>query len=367
MSMDDNAYWLALHRAPALGLALEAVFARFEHPEAIFHAPSAELAALGVHSNAIHYLTNPDWESVKRDRDWLEHHQWSVVTYTSEYYPAELKRIADPPAVLFVFGDPELLLMPQLAIVGSRSPSTGGFENSYEFAAHLAKCGLAINSGLAQGVDMAAHQGALDSQGATIAVMGTGPDRVYPAKHRELANRIAKEGVLVTEFLPGIPVRKGNFPKRNRLISGMSLGVLVVEATLRSGSLITARHALEQSREVFAIPGSIHNPMSKGCHSLIRQGAKLVDSVEHVLEEIGPILGKKVAPQSADAGAQEKESFLTDDYQLLLEQMGWDPVSIDQLVDRSGLTAEAVSSMLLSLELQDKVALSSSGKYQRSN
>jgi DNA processing protein len=279
-------------------------------------------------------------------------------------YPDLLRQIPDPPPVLYVRGDPAALGNLQLAIVGSRNPTRGGLENARAFAAHLAGAGLTITSGLALGIDAAAHEGALAAGGTTIAVTGTGLDRVYPARHRELAHRIAGQGALVSEFPPGTPPRPAHFPQRNRIISGLSLGTLVVEAARRSGSLVTARHALEQGREVFAIPGSIHNPLARGCHALIRQGAKLVETADDILEELGALAVAVTADATApDAPAGAGE--LDPEYRRLLDALGHDPLPIDELVARSGLTAESVSSMLLILELQGYVAPEAGGRYAR--
>jgi DNA processing protein len=271
--------------------------------------------------------------------------------------------------VLYLRGDAALLAEPQIAMVGSRNPTPGGIDTAREFASYLAGLGLVITSGMAIGIDGAAHTGALES-GRTIAVLGTGPDRVYPAAHRDLARRIAERGALLTEFPPGTGPHASHFPRRNRVISGLSLGTLVVEAAPRSGSLITARYAMEQGREVFAIPGSIHNPLARGCHELIRQGAKLVDSADQVLEEVGPQLRRLMAepPAARDQGVGASplgaSAMLTDpDYRQLLDAMGHDPLAPDQLIARSGLSAQAVSSMLLLLELQGHVSSYPGGRY----
>ncbi|MGH8458888.1 MAG: DNA-processing protein DprA, partial [Nevskiales bacterium] len=257
-----------------------------------------------------------------------------------------------------------------LAIVGSRNPTPAGLENAQAFAESLARAGLIITSGLALGIDGAAHRGALNGGGLTLAVCGTGLDRVYPARHRELAHNIAQHGALVSEFPPGTPALAGNFPRRNRLISGLSLGVLVVEAALQSGSLITARLAGAQGREVFAIPGSIHNPLARGCHRLLREGAKLVESAQDILEEIGPLLGNRIPPIAGERGMRHTGSSVDTeerdaDYVRLLEAMGYEPARVDQLVERTGFAADAVASMLLILELQNEVALAPGGAYQR--
>ena len=267
--------------------------------------------------------------------------------------------------LLFGHGDPGLLCSPQLAIVGSRNPSVSGRQTAGEFAAHLAAVGITISSGLASGIDGAAHLGALRADGFTLAVAATGLDRVYPADHRDLAHRIAEQGVLVSEFPPGTPPRRDHFPRRNRIIAGLALGTLVVEAAVRSGSLITARLAAEQGREVFAIPGSIHNPLARGCHRLIRQGAKLVETAQDVLEELAPLLGTRssAASLSDDEPPQLRLQTLDPEYRQLLASLGHDPLPADQLIERSGLTAEAVSSMLLLLELEGYVSSAPGGRY----
>jgi DNA processing protein len=275
-----------------------------------------------------------------------------------------LREIPTPPPVLFVRGDPALLSRPQLAIVGTRNPTASGRRTAREFAAHLAGAGLVITSGLALGIDAEAHRGALE-QGWTVAVMGTGPDRLYPARHRELARQIAEQGALVSELPPGTPPNAENFPRRNRVISGLSLGTLVVEAATQSGSLISARLAGEQGREVFAIPGSIHNPMARGCHALIRQGAKLVETGADILEELGPLAATVTTPDPHPRDIPTSPAVSPDpEHAALLALLGESPTAIDTLVERSGLTAEAVSSMLLIMELQGYVA-SAGGFYTR--
>ena len=284
-------------------------------------------------------------------------------------YPALLRDLPDPPLLLYVLGNADVLSDPQVAIVGSRNPSPPGRDNAVQFAKALAESGLAITSGLALGIDAAAHEGALAGKGPTIAVAGTGVDRVYPASHRELAHRIvAGGGALVSEFALGTPPMKHQFPRRNRIISGLSLGTLVVEAALSSGSLITARQALEQGREVFAIPGSIHNPMAKGCHQLIRQGAKLVETAQHVLEELGaliPLTLTASAPApTATENPLERDGLDAEQLQLLAE-MGFDPVSTDELIERTGFGADVVAGMLLTLELNNVIAAVPGGYLRR--
>jgi DNA processing protein len=283
------------------------------------------------------------------------------VTWADPDYPPLLRQIPDPPLALYVIGDRAAPGRPQLAIVGSRNPTPAGRENARAFARHLAGAGLAITSGLALGIDGAAHRGALEAGGGTtLAVVATGLDRVYPARHRELAHEIARAGALVSEFPLGVPPLPENFPIRNRVISGMALGVLVVEAAPGSGSLITARLATDQGREVFAIPGSIHSPLSRGCHALIRQGAKLVETANDILEELGVL-----AQAAADSAVAPLPADLPAPMAQLLGHLGHDPANVDQLVERSGLTTEAVSSMLLQLELQGLVEAGAGGTFQR--
>jgi DNA processing protein len=303
--------------------------------------------------------------------NWFDRPDAHLLTPADAGYPALLREIASPPPQLFVRGNVDVLSLPQLAIVGSRNATPGGAETAHSFASHLAARGFCITSGLAEGIDAAAHRGALTARGRTLAVCGTGPDIVYPRQHESLADEIvAAGGAIVAEFAPGTPVLRANFPRRNRLISGLSVGTLVVEAGVRSGALITARHAMEQGREVFAIPGSIHNPVARGCHKLIRSGAKLVETAADILEELGSLLASL---RLADAPEREEALLAAPDnaaetdkvYTQLLVAMGWDPVDADSLVTRSGLTIGEVSSMLLMLELQGSVRALSSGRYQR--
>ncbi len=278
-------------------------------------------------------------------------------------YPELLSNIPDPPELLYVLGDIDALHMPSIAIVGSRNPTRGGVRNAHDFASHLGKTGFTIVSGLAQGIDTAAHRGALDAGAPTVAFLGTGIDRVYPAANRDLAHEIVSNGALVSEFPLGTQPRGWHFPRRNRLISGASLGTLVVEAARRSGSLITARLAGEQGREVFALPGSIHNPLARGCHQLIRSGAKLVETSEDILGELAPLVGHLLQTAEESTQKDEPESARDPDYARLLEVIGHDPVSIETLSEQSGLTIDQVSSMLLILELDGKVDALSGGRY----
>lgn len=296
---------------------------------------------------------------------WLADPENRIVSPASDDYPDLLRGIPSPPAQLYIVGSIGALHLPALSIVGSRNPTRGGTENAYQFAKHLGRCGFCIVSGLAQGIDTAAHQGALDADAVTVAFLGHGIDRVYPAANHDLARRISRSGALVSEYPLGSPPRREHFPQRNRLISGLSLGTLVVEAASRSGSLITARLAGEQGREVFAIPGSIHNPLSRGCHQLIRQGAKLVESADDIVSELGPLAGHLMQSDSGDDDAPSSGAETDVDYAALMKALSYDPASADELAENSGLTIDQVSSMLLILELEEKVEAVPGGKYSK--
>lgn len=364
----DLAAWLALGRTAGVGpRSFARVLQAFPDPAAALAASAAARRQAGLPEALAKALEQPDWQGAEADLAWLaaspRHH---LLRLGQPGYPSALAELADPPPLLFVVGDPAAPGRPQIALVGSRNATAGGLDNAWEFARHLAAGGLAVTSGLALGVDAAAHRGALAAGGVTLAVMGTGPDRVYPAGHRELAREVAAAGALVSEFPPGTPVRREHFPRRNRIISGLALGVLVVEAGRQSGSLVTARHALEQDREVFAIPGSIHNPLARGCHALIRQGAKLVESAGDLLEELPPTaLAQAPGPAPEPAPGEALESPLDAEYQGLLEALGHDAVPLETLLQRTGLTPEKVSSMLLILELRGFVTACPGGRYAR--
>ncbi|NNJ94208.1 MAG: DNA-protecting protein DprA [Halobacteria archaeon] len=355
--------WLAVLHAPGVGSAtFHRLLDTFGSPSLAVRAPAGELHRLGLTSAAVDAVRRPDRAALDRDLEWSQHDDNHIITCLDDAYPPLLRQLPDPPPLLYAHGRVELLGEPQLAMVGSRNPTRSGLQTATDFARHLGAAGLVITSGLALGVDAASHQGALDAEGATVAVAGTGLDRVYPAAHRDLARAIASTGVLVSEFPVGTPPLAENFPRRNRIISGLSLGTLVVEAALRSGSLITARLAAEQGREVFAIPGSIHNPLARGCHRLIREGAKLVETAQDVIDELMP-LAAACAAESGAATAVAPE--LDQDYLQLIEIMGFDEISVDQLVENSGLTPAEVSSMLLQLEMVGQVATSHGGYYIR--
>ena len=299
------------------------------------------------------------------DEDWASEAGHHIIHAGSDDFPELLGRIPGPPEKLYVMGDVDALHLPAIAVVGSRNPTAGGKQNAYAFARHLAQSGFAIVSGLALGIDTEAHRGALDAGGRTVAFLGHGIDTIYPPQNRELAGQIAANGAVCAEFPLGSQPKREHFPQRNRLISGLALGTLVVEAAKRSGSLISARLASDQGREVFAIPGSIHNPMARGCHQLIRQGAKLVESADDILGELEPLVKHLMQLPEELASSPEPGSEEDTDYENLLDVMGFDPASVDEIAQRSGLTIEQVSSMLLVLELEGKIESQAGGRYSR--
>ena len=302
---------------------------------------------------------------------WLDQAGHHLLAWDDPRYPPLLRQCPDAPLGLFVAGDPDLLWRPALAVVGSRSASAGGRDNARDFSRAFCRAGLVVASGMAAGIDGAAHEAALDSGGTTIAVLGTGPDLAYPRHHARLMERVAAQGAVVSEHPPGTPPRAQNFPGRNRIIAGLALGTLVVEAALRSGALITARLAAEYGREVFAVPGSIHQPQARGCHRLIREGAQLVEQPLEVLEGIAGLAGRlalaldpDAAPEGASAGGTEAAPPLSADHQRLWQALGHDPIPMDVLVERTGLTPASLSSMLLAMELDGRV-VAEHGRYAR--
>ncbi len=361
-------HWLALYHAPGVGtVTFQRLLDAVSDPGSLVHRDSRELEGLGLSTTTIAALRQTDSEAIVRDLEWHAQPGNRIMTCRDPDYPAMLAQLDAPPPILYIHGDSTLLGEPQLAMVGSRNPTPAGKRIATDFASYLSAAGLVINSGLALGIDAACHTGALQAGAPTIAVMGTGLDRVYPARHRDLARQIARHGALVSEFPVGTPPRAENFPRRNRLISGLSLGTLVVEAALRSGSLITARYAGEQGREVFAIPGSINNPLARGCHHLIRQGAKLVETAQDVIDELGMLAASctTTQPVTGNSPLDEVPDKLAPDYQQLIDLIGFDSTTIDQLVCSSGLTPAEVSSMLLQLEMNGYLASSPGGIYNR--
>ncbi len=363
---------LILNRAPGVGAKhFRALLERFGAPADVLRAKRDQLAKAGLPAKAIGFLRNPDRSLIEKDLAWLRDPAHTIISLFDQNYPERLSALPDAPPALFVKGDRSLLRDPQIAIVGSRSPTVGGRKIAYDFANELAKAGILITSGLAYGIDSRAHHGALDAKAPTVAVIATGPDIIYPAQNKELAQTIARNGAIVSEFPCGTPPIPSNFPQRNRIISGLSLGVIVVEASMRSGSLITARLANEQGREVFAIPGSVHNPLSKGCHHLIRSGATLAESVPDVLAGIRSCVDlEALSPAGEDddtAAGAAKAGALDASHLRLLEQMGYDPVTADTLAERTDTPIEEVASMLLMLELENYVSSGGGGFYCRIN
>jgi DNA processing protein len=366
--MDDPKPWLALARTPGLHAgSLRRATGDDVEPLSLPRESPGALAALGLGGGAVRALRNPSAEGIAADERWLAGPCRRLVTWGSPSYPALLAEISDAPLVLFVEGDSAALSLPQLAVVGSRNPTAIGRDTAAQFAGHLASAGFAIVSGLALGIDAAAHRGALEGGGHTIAVLGCGLDRIYPAENAALARQVAARGALVSDLPTGTAPMKQHFPRRNRLISGLSVGTLVVEAALRSGSLITARLAAEQGREVFAIPGSIHSPLSRGCHRLIRQGAKLVEAADDIFTELSALLaGLRPGNRAEEPDAhQDSGCALDKEYEILLDALGFESAAVDDLVARTGFEAGAVSSMLLILELEGRIAQQPGGNFCR--
>ncbi len=374
--MDDLPYWLALHKAPNIGsLSFNQLLSQFSDIKTLFDSPEkvnqSELSPARKKS-LINYLHSPDWKTVDAELKWAETDENHIIHLNHLHYPELLKQIHSPPCILYVKGQSNVLNDIQLAMVGSRNPSVDGSDSAYQFANHLAKQGMVISSGMALGIDAQSHLGALASQGKTIAVAGTGLDRIYPARHKELAWKIIERGAIISEYSLGTGPVKQNFPQRNRIISGMSVGTLVVEAALKSGSLITARYALEQAREVFAIPGSIHNPLSRGCHQLIKSGAKLVETAEDILEELSSLMLASqinLDNESDDSNTfkkhQQIDPLLPKVQQLILKNIGYSPTSIDTLIERSKLSAAEINANLVLLEVDDYLQSHPGGMISR--
>lgn len=358
-------HWLLIAQQDWLdGHQLDRLLREFGSVGSLCSASRRDLRAAGLSQEQCRGLTEPVDSHLEHAADWAACAGNRLLPWTDEDYPALLREIPDPPPVLFVRGSSEPLLRPQLAVVGSRRATAGGCANAERFAAELAAGGFVITSGLAAGIDTAAHRGALRAGGETIAVCGTGLDQVYPPRNRELAGRIAVHGALVSEYPPGCGPRPFRFPRRNRVISGLAAGTLVIEAGWRSGALITARLAATQGREVFALPGSVHNPMARGCHRLIRQGATLVENTSDIVDELGGLLGTFLPMIGQNATLRGHKVTVPGEPGLaLLGDMGWDPVTVDELVSRSGLTAAEVSSMLIILELAGRVEPLVGGRF----
>ena len=354
-SASGLAAWLRLTLIPGIGGERQRkLLAAFGLPDAIFAA--GRLAARSVIGDRADLLFDFDASAaVDRSLAWASQPGQHILTLADAAYPPALLEIADPPSLLYVRGNPALVAQRGLAVVGSRNATPQGMQTAELFSRHLAGKGLCIISGLALGIDAAAHRGALAAGGTTVAVIGTGADRIYPARNKELAQAIAEHGAIVSEFPLGTPVMAPNFPRRNRIISGLSRGVLVVEAAPESGSLITARLAAEQGRDVFAIPGSIHSPVARGCHKLIKQGAKLVETAADILEELDATLAPPPVPAPSPVATEHP----------ILAALGHDPCNLDDLLERTGQRADELLTELLTLELSGQIAALPGNRYQR--
>ncbi|WP_419149104.1 DNA-processing protein DprA [Pseudoalteromonas 'SMAR'] len=347
MEHSNLARSLALMLCPGMGIKTITALLQQIELDKLFSLSKAQLSAMGLSEACAQGIAKCNWHQVEQIISRCQQQNIITISYFDAQYPPLLREIASPPLILFCYGDTALLQQPQIAIVGSRSSTQSGTQLAYEFAHGLCRSGLVVTSGMARGIDGAAHQGALAAQGKTIAVLGTGVDKVYPKRHQTLYQEIAEQGLLVSEFLPGTAASSHNFPRRNRIISGLSLGVLLVEAEIKSGSLITARYALEQNKEVFAIPGSIRNRLATGCHYLLKQGAKLTENVEDILEEVSFFCENSL--YSIESDEQNEECCP------VLENLGFEVTSVDTLTQRTQWPVEQVVARLLDLELEDKV------------
>ena len=372
--------WLTIVNAPSIGGAsLIKAIESLGGAAAVTAASARDLIRHGFPQAAADAITRPDQAAIEKGLHWLSQPGHHLLCWDSDDYPVLLRRITGPPAALFIDGDPGCLWQPQIAVIGSRNPTAGGLDHARDFASTLARQGMTITSGLASGIDSAAHAAAMDAGAMTIAVNGTGLDIVYPASSRQLAQRVRLQGAMISEFPLGTPPRRQHFPSRNRIISGLSLAVLVIEAGLNSGTLITARKAAEQGRDVFALPGSLHNPMAKGCHRLIREGARLVETTADIMQELGPIAAELQMeirqrleqagddPATADLSPKKHKNKLLDDsdYSAVWEVLGYDPKPVDTIIEQSGLSAREVSSMLLMMELKGMVKKHVNGRFFR--
>jgi DNA processing protein len=365
-SRDDDLAWIALTRTPGLSVPmLSTALETLGQASGLVRAPDHLRLRAGLPAEAGRHLRAA--AATPAELAWLDNPRHRVLPFTDPHFPQLLRALPDCPIALYVDGDAGILGDPQLAIVGSRNPTPQGRETAFEFAEYLAGVGLTITSGVAEGIDSQAHRGALAGGGFTVGVLGSGVDVIYPRGNRDLFAEIAGHGALVSELPLGAPPRREHFPRRNRLIAALSLGTLVVEAAARSGSLVTARHAGDYGREVFAIPGSIHNPMARGCHQLIRQGAKLTESAPDILAELNfsAFLGTRPAAGAAHAPRPFPDAGMDKDHKILLDALGFDPTDLDALVVRTGFKPEALSSMMLILELEGHVQAAPGGRYSR--
>lgn len=360
LSLDELKCWLALKAINGLGnIGATKLLQHFDDPRTLFSASAAQLQALKLKPAIIQQITHFDFETLKDALAWRDEPDRHILPLNSPYYPSLLKQIHSPPIVLFALGNREILFSPQLAVVGSRNPTPNGIANTQSFCRSLCEQGITITSGLALGIDGEAHRAALAADGYTIAVTGTGLNRVYPSCHRELAHLIAKRGLLVSEKFPNELYDRGSFPQRNRIIAGLSLGTLVIEAASKSGSLITANHSMEEGREVYAVPGSIHNPLARGCHALIKQGAKLVECIEDIIEDLPCVTRGQI-----DLSIEPTRTPLNSELASFLQLIDYEITSIDTIITRSQLTVDVVTNTLLMLELEGWI-INSTGGYIR--
>ncbi|MCP4334308.1 MAG: DNA-protecting protein DprA [Gammaproteobacteria bacterium] len=352
------------HSIQSASTRLPALLTRFDdNPRRLLESSTDSLRTQGLRHDAICRLRGARHSQVDIDLEWAERDANQLLCYSDNAYPELLRQTTNFPALLYARGNTDLLSAPQIAIVGSRNCTPGGAQNAFDFAAQCASAGLVVTSGMALGIDSAAHRGALSVTDKTVAVTATGQDQFYPSRNRALADEIAERGLVVSEFPLGTKARAAYFPQRNRIISGLAVATLVVEAARRSGSLITARLAAEQGREVLAIPGSIHNPQTRGCHQLIRDGAILVETARDIAGELGSLFGFALQQQCAQVPGLVES--LDNEQRTLLDSIGYDPVNCDILVQRSGLTIDKLSSMLVILELNDLIQSAPGGCYVR--
>ena len=363
-SEKDIAYWLALWLVPTLSPRLFTQLVEHFNPlQRLFRSSREHLTQLGLKPHCVHAIQNPPWATVEKHLKWAEHPHHHIITAHHPAYSPLLREIAQPPPVLFARGNIHLLCHKQLAIVGSRRASGDGRQHARRFAYEMAEQGYTITSGLAIGVDTYAHEGTLaHPRGNTIAVLGTGTNIVYPRSNAKLIENIAERGLIVSEYPLDVAAQPYHFPRRNRIISGLSLGVLVVESAAKSGSLITANHALEQGREVFALPGHLQNPLSRGCHYLIQQGAKLVAQVADIHEE----LQNKDEKNTNTPEKLPSQAPLTGIKRVIFDCLGYESMGIEHIIAHTGLTAATVSAMLVPLEIAGYIKSQPDGGYRRS-
>lgn len=373
--MDYQQAWLLANRTKGLGVVkIRQLLSFFGSIEKIFHQTNYP-EHLSLNASIKSALKSPDHKTIEPDLKWLNKNNNHLLALDNDLYPPLLKLADSPPPLLYATGKIDTLLLPQLAVVGSRNATPAGLKNTRSFCFDLAKNNLCITSGMALGVDGMAHRAALDANGTTVAVMGTGLDVVYPARHKDLAHDIAQNGVLLSEFPTGTRPHSFNFPRRNRIICGLSLGTLVVEAGIQSGTLITARQTMEINRPVMAIPGSIHSPLAKGCHLLIKQGAKLVESAQEILEELTPLaqslslqIKEKLFSLEEKTVKSDRNPYISDqneEHHALLQHILFEPTAIDKIIAKSKMSAQEVSSILLILELEDKIQALPGANYIR--